>query len=377
MTLDENDLRDLALSLRLSEMKHLNDAELRAVLAWVSGRSGSGGGNDLAPFLGNPGAEPLLLDLVYRQLDDLLFIGDELNEAAAWLGGDAIQRRLQFRRLLAAFHPDRSAELAGWLTSRFQAIQRSYRRSRDAPPERLGPWPMLGSPGTGVVVPPLGRWSRSIRFGTGLRTLLQDHLRNTRHLDAKLVALVVIASLAGVLYVYFVQAPNRWAQAQQLEGRQQDSLPGVISTPAGAPAPGGDALAADVSAPVNGEGIRTVTGPDGFGYIMDVIERYRYAFEAGDIEKLMRLLADQPSENHNDGRTWFRITYTRIFARSHLRRLYVDIETVEPDSGAWIATGQFDLEIHYSDGRRVSTGGPIRYRLIQQSQEWHIASIDY
>ncbi|TVP83500.1 nuclear transport factor 2 family protein [Thioalkalivibrio sp.] len=375
MDLDENDLRDLALSLRLFEVEHLNHAELRVVLAWVSGRGGKGGGNDLTPLLGEPGAEPFLLDLVYRQLDAVLFVEDELSESAAWLGGDAIQRRLQYRRLLAAFHPDRSAELAGWLTSRFQAIQRSYRRFRHAPPERLGPRPMLGSPQTGAARPS-GR-SRSIRFGPGLKVLLQNHLRGTRNLEAKLVGLAVIGALATVFHVYLAQAPNRWAQAQQVEARQQETPPGEVAGPAGDTAPGAHALEAVAPAQVDGDDVRTVSGPDGFEPVVDVIERYRHAFEGGDIETLMRLLADHPRENRHQGRDWFRSHYARIFARSDLRRLQVDIETVDRGPEAWIASGQFDLEIHYPDGRQVSASGPIRYGLIEQSQEWYIASIDY
>jgi hypothetical protein len=55
----------------------------------------------------------------------------------------------------------------------------------------------------------------------------------------------------------------------------------------------------------------------------------------------------------------------------------VDIEKVEPQSHAWIASGQFELEIQYPGARHVFASGEIRYGLIQQSQEWHIASIDY
>ncbi len=376
MDLDENDLRDLALSLRLSEVEQLSHAALRVVLAWVSGRSGKGDVHGLTPLLGEPGAEPFLLERVYRQLDGLLFVDDELSESAAWLGGDAIQRRLQYRRLLAAFHPDRSPELAGWLTSRFQVLQRSYRRSRDAPPERSGPRPMLGSPKARAAPPP-GLWSRSIRFGPGLKALLQNHLRETRNLEAKLVGLAVIAALATVLQVYIAQAPNRSAHAQQLEARQQAAAPGAVSGPTGIAAPAGDALAAVAPARVDGERVHGMLGSDGFAPVVHVIERYRRAFEEGDIETLMRLLADDPRENRNQGRDWFRSTYRRIFARSALRRLQVDIEALEPQSEAWIASGRFDLAIHYPDGRQFTASGPIRYRLIEQSLEWHIASIDY
>jgi ketosteroid isomerase-like protein len=210
-----------------------------------------------------------------------------------------------------------------------------------------------------------------------LKALLQNHLRGTRNLEAKLVGLAVIAALATVLHVYFAQAPNRWAHAQQLEARPQDAPLGKVSEPTRIAVPEGDALEAAEPARMDVDRVHTVLGPDGFEQVVDVIERYRRAFEEGDIETLMRLLADHPLENRNQGRDWFRSTYSRIFARSDLRRLQVDLETLEAQSEAWIASGQFDLEIYYPDGRQFTASGSIRYQLIEQSQEWHIASIDY
>ncbi len=375
MELDGNDLRDLALSLRLVEVERLNEAELRAVLAWVSGRGGAEGG--LTPLLGPPGAEPFLLEQVYWQLDRFLFAEDELREAAAALGGDVVQRRIQYRRLLAAFHPDRSEALAGWLTPRFQAVQRSYRRFREAPEKRFAPQPRLGHSG--------GQprwWGRRIGLGAGLRMLVQNQLQGVRHLEAKLVGLAAILALAVVAQVYIAQAPNRWAQAEQREAQGQGAALDAVSEaatnrPERPAAPGSDA--ADGRAPERGsaDAIDPASGHDAPEQVTDVIRQYQLAFAEGDIQTLMRLLSDQPRENADQGRDWFRRTYTRIFGRSDLRSLQVDMEMAEPDGDAWIVSGRFDLEIHYPGGRQVAMSGPIRYRLIPQNQEWHIAGIDY
>jgi|GEM_PF-4419910 len=375
MELDGNDLRDLALSLRLVEVEHLNEAELRAVLAWVSGRGGTEGG--LTPLLGPPGAEPFLLEQVYWQLDRFLFAEDDLRESVAGLNGDVVERRIQYRRLLAAFHPDRSAALSGWLTPRFQAVQRSYRQFRDAPEKRFAPQPRLGHAGRRPRW-----WRRGIGLDADLARRVQNRLREVRHLEAKLVALAAILALAVVAQAFLAQAPNRWVPAEPWEVRGPDAPLDTVSEAATnrtepLAAPGSDA--ADGWLPQGGsvDAIAPASGPDAPERVTDVIRQYQIAFTEGDIGTLMRLLSDQPRENADQGRDWFRRTYTRIFTRSDQRSLLVELEAAQPDGDAWILSGRFDLEIHYAGGRQVTMGGPIRYRLTPQNQEWHIAGIDY
>ncbi len=375
MELDGNDRRDLALSLRLVEVEHLNEAELRAVLAWVSGRGGAEGG--LTPLLGPPGAEPFLLEQVYWQLDRFLFAADELRESAAGLGGDAVQRRIQYRRLLAAFHPDRSEALAGWLTPRFQAVQRSYRQFRAAPAKRFAQQSRLSHSGRTPRW-----WRRRVHLGTGLRGLLQNRLGEVRHLEAKLVGLAAVLALAVVAQVYLAQAPNRWVQAEQSEALGHDAVVEAVpvadrETPGWPGAPGSDAPGAQAAEGGSADRAVPATKADAPWGVADVIHQYQHAFIEGDIRTLMRLLSDQPRENADQGRDWFRSHYARIFARSDRRSLQVDMETAEPAGDAWIVSGRFDLEIHYPGGRRVAMSGPIQYRVIAQNQEWHIAGIDY
>lgn len=380
MDLDENALRDLALRLRTGPIQHLGASELRAALAWVSGREGRAG-SGLTRMLGPPEADPDLLWQVYQRLDRLLFAQDRLREDAAGLDGDPAQRLAQYRRLLAAFHPDRSPDLAAWLTPRFQAVQRAYTQFREAPAHasegiQPPPQPRPRAP-AGVK-----RRHRGVHFGPGLTVLLQNRLGAIRHPEAKALGLVLILALLGVLHVYLAYAPDRWTQAQEIEARQQPD-PGADEV--GGRAGGGGVQAFAAVMPAAAERPVDVGAPPAepladsaaIESVIHVIGGYRHAFEQGDIEVLMRLLSAHPRENRNQGREWFRLTYTRIFSRSDLRELTVDIEEAEPDGEAWTVSGQFDLAVHYPGGRRVQASGPIRYRIIQKNQEWLIAGIDY
>lgn len=381
MELDAATLGDLSLQLRQDRVRSLSPAELRAVLGWIGGREGEDA-HGLTTHLGPGDADPALLRQVYRQLDRVLFSGDLLREAEAGLTGDTAERLAQYRRLLAVFHPDRSPELAAWLTPRFQAVQRSYRRFRDTTPEPfVARVPPASAPASAEAATASRGWRRRIRFGPGLRVLLQNQLREVRHLEAKVVGLVVIAALLAVLHVYLVHAPDRWTQLQEQQTRRHASDPRPVVSPADRPPPppqGMSGLAAGPAWIDGSTGSAAATPANAmFAEVTGVVHRYRHAFEEGNIEVLMRLLSNHPRENRNQGRDWFRITYARVFARSDLRRLQIDIATVEPEGDAWIVAGQFDLAVHYPGGRRVSVSGPIRYRLVRQSEEWHIAGIDY
>ncbi len=380
MDLDDNALRDLALRLRTGPIQHLDARELRATLAWVSGREGHAG-SGLTRMLGSADAEADRLWQIYQQLDRLLFAQDRLREDAAGLDGDPAQRLGQYRRLLAAFHPDRSPDLAAWLTPRFQAVQRAYTQFREAPGQAAEP---IQRPRRARPRAPAGarRRHRGVHFGPGLKVLLQNRLGTIRHPEAKALGLALILALLGVLHVYLTYAPDRWTVAQELQARQ-DPDQGADAVGGRAGGAGVKAVAAVMPAaaerPVNGTAPRVeeIADGDALEAVMHVIGGYQHAFEQGDIEVLMRLLSAHPRENRNQGREWFRLTYTRVFSRSDLRELSIDIVQAEPDGEAWILSGQFDLAVHYPGGRRVQASGPIRYRIIQKNQEWLIAGIDY
>jgi hypothetical protein len=368
MDVDTRILRDLARRLRAGTVRHLNGPELNATLGWVSGRDSDAGG--LTPLLGPPEADPPLLERVYRQLDGVLFRDEWLNETAAWLHGDPEQRRAQYRRLFAAFHPDRSAQLESWLTPRFQAIQRSYRRFRDESSVLSRPPPV--SPGVArESEADRGHRSRPFRFRPSLKQLLQSELGKVRHLEAKLLGLVLIGAVLGVLQVYLAHAPQRWIPAQEPEAPPERAQTGESAAPRAAVyAPGHVAI---LAAPVD-----AVADSGTAERVIEVVRHFQHAYEAGNIEMLMRSLSDRPRENRNHGRDWFRRTYAILFERSELRELNVAVEAAEPGKdGAWRVSGRFDLRVDYPGERQFTASGPIRYRLIEQNQEWHIASIDY
>jgi ketosteroid isomerase-like protein len=104
---------------------------------------------------------------------------------------------------------------------------------------------------------------------------------------------------------------------------------------------------------------------------------YRTAFEQGDIEGYLSRLSDSPSENANQGRDWFRQSYSRLFEQTEDRRMRIQIEDIRPDGNAWEVTARFDLEVVYPGRAPVSASGPIRYRLLQQGGEWRLDRISY
>jgi hypothetical protein len=219
--------RGLAGRLRKGGVRQLAPEELEAVLAWI-GAGRQGPARELAALLGPPDADPGLLWRVYQQLDRVLFPGGELAEEAAGVSSavPAAQRRVRYRRLLAAFHPDRHAALADWLTPRAQAVQRSYAafrggsggsahaagaasadasdagfagRSAAGATSGLDPAPHL-RPGRGN--PAGGRRQSRIPLGPGPMEWLRQALGPVRHLEAKILAGLLVGVLLPTLVVY-------------------------------------------------------------------------------------------------------------------------------------------------------------------------------
>ena len=111
--------------------------------------------------------------------------------------------------------------------------------------------------------------------------------------------------------------------------------------------------------------------------IVALLEGYSRAFEQGDIQGYMQRLSDNPSENANQGRDWFRQSYSRLFEQTEGRRLRIQVEEVRPNGSAWDVTARFDLEVEYPGRAPVSAGGPIRYRVVQQGEELRLDRISY
>lgn len=202
---------ELARKLRAGNADRLTTAELDAVLVWVYG-GGEARTAGLSTVLGSPGDDEDLLLRVYEQLDGLIFQDGGLVERDARV--DALfpedVRRARYRRLMAAFHPDRHLGLSDWLTPRSQAIHEAYRRFRSV--METG----IKAETTGLQVhpdPPRRPSNRRrvprVHFGPGVLRLLRNRLVGVRYLQFKVLGLVALVASLFVLNVYLTQAPVR------------------------------------------------------------------------------------------------------------------------------------------------------------------------
>ena len=208
------DLRHLLEQLRRGERPPLSVDDVELLLGWLTGsaaREGSEGAD-----LPSPGHDPVLLQMVLHRLDDVLFDGGELRPAAAGLDASepATRRRIRFRRLASAFHPDRFPDLADWLTQRSQAVHRAYARFKqdpDAPvaapsPARPHPPPHGAGPRRQDMrrAAPRVRKHRIRAFANRLRA----RFGNDRYLAHKLIGGLALLALLPVLNMVLVPAKD-------------------------------------------------------------------------------------------------------------------------------------------------------------------------
>ena len=201
------ELRDLLEDLRRGGRPPLSVDSVELLLGWLTGSAAREGGSDSE--LPRPGHDPVLLQMVLHRLDDVLFDGGELRPAAAGLDPEepATRRRIRFRRLASAFHPDRFPDLADWLTQRSQAVHRAYARFKQdpdapvvAPAPRPGPYPPQ-SPGRKVrPAAPRVRKHRLRAFANSLRA----RFGNDRYLAHKLIGGLAVLALLPVLNMVLV-----------------------------------------------------------------------------------------------------------------------------------------------------------------------------
>ncbi len=212
----------LARRLRAGEAPRLNTSELDAVLIWVAGGSGERT-LWLSQMLGPAGSDAALLQRVYAQLDGLIFAEGRLHEARAGVSAlnSEAARLARYRRLMAAFHPDRHPALARWLTPRSQAIHQAYAvfRAGGGGQTRKAD---LGArrPIRGSGRRPYRGGSRPVRFRPGLAALLRNRFAGVRYLQLKALALVALAALFTVLHLYLTQLPARTGMPPQTEPRE-------------------------------------------------------------------------------------------------------------------------------------------------------------
>ena len=123
----------------------LDKDQLDAVLAWISGRDEARDQDvclaKLLSHLGVAQASAPLTQTIFAQLDTLLFVRGTLDLEAAHVDAntDRDARKIRYRRLMNAFHPDRFSEAqAPFLTERSQAIVAAYQRFKKGDDETAG-----------------------------------------------------------------------------------------------------------------------------------------------------------------------------------------------------------------------------------------------
>lgn len=105
---------------------------------------------------------------------------------------------------------------------------------------------------------------------------------------------------------------------------------------------------------------------------------YSHYFATGDLDRLMQLLSEQPRENRNRGRDWFRSSYSDLFVQSAARRIDIAINEVERHGEAWRVRAEFDLEVDYPNRRPVRSASMVEYTLTEnEAGSLLIDSIDY
>ncbi len=111
--------------------------------------------------------------------------------------------------------------------------------------------------------------------------------------------------------------------------------------------------------------------------IAELLGSYRDTFERGQLDGLLGHFSDHPRENRNEGRRWFRDNYRALFDNSSRRRLYIDIQSVTHHDKGWQVDGRFVLQIDYPQRQSVRVDRPVRYLILEEQEQFRIASIEY
>ena len=206
------ELHALLERLRRGEMPALELDEVDDLAAWICGtakRHRGSGPDSSENSLPSPGHDPVLLQMVFYRLDATLFHGSELNLTAAGLDSRQPEklRKVRFRRLAGAFHPDRYPELADWLTARSQIVLQAYgrfkyERTETAAENRVPPW--ADAHDASYDMRPRGRPRKSKQRLREKMLRLRQRFGHDRYLAHKLVGGLAVIALLPVLNLLLV-----------------------------------------------------------------------------------------------------------------------------------------------------------------------------
>jgi len=207
-------LAPLLSALREGQLVELAPDDVEQLLTWLVGRKIDA--PDEPVPLPDPGDDPVLVQLVLFRIDATIFNGGRLNIAAAGVTADHPDdiRRVRFRRLASAFHPDRFPRMGDWMTERSQSIHQAYAAFKrgELPPHAPAP----ATPGTDVYTPrdrptreqasPKRQRSRPAlrRFLLGLRR----RFGHDRWLAHKLIGAAALLAMLPVLNLWLAPGPT-------------------------------------------------------------------------------------------------------------------------------------------------------------------------
>ena len=416
---------DLADRLRRGVVERLAPEELDGVLAWI-GRGRQSGDVALDAHLGVPDADPALLLRVYLQLDRFLFHEGCLLENVAGVSPafSSALRRTRYRRLLAAFHPDRHPGLADWLTPRVQAVQRAYAAFRgessmasqvaDETPAVPGNAPRAHL----ETIPSVGQvWGPAAYGRPGALEWLRQRLGPVRNLESKIVATLLVAVLLPTLVLYLNRAdvyvyaqeqasPSIVETVETVEtggAGPEASLP-VVREAEATEAQRIQALRLEEAEPNRVETVtrrdapnRTVAleepAPDPAGdlslsagepaaptesQVLALLEDYRVAFERGDLVEFLHLFSPDLREGDQQEQAGFEGGYKHLFAQSMGRELRLFLpEAIRNAEGGWDVSGTFNLSVALASGVVFRSAGPVHYRVQERPEGLRISAIEY
>lgn len=231
---DPLDIENLATRVLSESDQPFSPIELDAMLSWLSG-SERAGGAELVRRIGTPGERPDLARSVYRHLDERLFEDGRLNVRRAHVDTsvDERTRRSRFRRLMTAFHPDRSQRNAAWLTPRSQAVLAAYTEFRSGgPAQELRPMLQAVSPRPRGASGELARTSARLTPSPPALLLgLVQRLRRVSNLQGKIMLGLAIVAFLPVVIVL---------GASWIDGRSQETVLLPVAEPIEALATGPD-----------------------------------------------------------------------------------------------------------------------------------------
>jgi hypothetical protein len=166
-----------------------------------------------------PQEKPDVMRLIYSQLDARLFFDGALDVRRAGVGPEVEEglRRVRFRRLMTAFHPDRHPDSAEWLTPRSQAVLEAYQRFRkgdEAPVSAASAGEQPAKPTKRKKhhrheAPPDRNSARLTPERPGPLTRLRIRLRRVENLPTKILAGLAVLALVPVISVWLAYKPYR------------------------------------------------------------------------------------------------------------------------------------------------------------------------